>query len=363
MSSTQKDLAYWLAFNALVIVGPVRLAKLRAGFASLAEAWVASARELMAAGIEPPVAEKIAVQRKLTSPEAELEKISRHGVSVVTIADTDYPALLRTTDFPPGLLYYQGSLDCLSNTSIAVVGSRKVTAYGRRVTQELGAGLADHGCTIISGLALGVDAVAHQSAITSGVPTVGVLACGADRIYPSANYRLAKEMIERGGAVLSEFPLGMPALKHHFPQRNRIIAGISKAVVVTQASEKSGALITAQYAIDYHRDVFAVPANIYEPQSTGGNTLIKQGAHLATSITDITEVLALHINPARVKKDSVLLTKTEETVLALLEKIPRHGDDIIRASCLPAATVNAALTVLEMNGLVGHTGRQEFYKI
>lgn len=271
----------------------------------------------------------------------------------IEIGDPRYPSILKEISDAPCKLYVRGNLDWVSSQKIAVVGSRKPTPYGIQATARLIEPIA-RSCVIISGLAYGVDSLAHQAALKSGGITVAVLGSGLDddSIYPSRHRELAREILKRGGALISEYPPGTQPLKHHFPLRNRIIAGLSDRLVVIEAAEGSGALITARLALDYNRDVAAVPGPIFSPNSVGTNWLIAQGAQVVLKASDIAAV-SLSGNVSD-------LTEAEEIIYNTLVSGPKHLDDIIRLTNLNTSIVSSTLTVLEMRGVVMNTGKGTF---
>lgn len=360
---SKQEIKYWLSFNQISFLGPVRFQRLLNYFPNLEAAFKSPFSELLSAGIEQNVAQIIVAQRLKINPDAELEKIERQKISVVTVLDKNYSKLLKEIYNPPPLLYYHGSLDLNNDFPLAVVGTRKISEYGRQVTQQIVKDLAEGGLTIISGLALGVDAVAHQSAVNCGGKTVAVLGSGLDLVYPISNHRLADKIIKNGGSIISEFPLGTPPYKSNFPQRNRIISGLSLGVVVTEAGSDSGALITAKYALEQNREIFAVPGNIYSQGSAGPHQLIKMGGQLITSAADILEVLNLQqAKNFKATKISIPETENEKKLLELLEKEPLHVDKLSQISRLDISVINSTLTVMEMKGLVKNLGGQKYVK-
>ncbi len=276
----------------------------------------------------------------------------------ITLHSPLYPPLLKEIHNPPKLLYYRGNLDRLSDPHcLGVVGSRKPSAYGKIMTKRLVESLATNGITIISGLAYGIDAIAHQSALDAVADrglTIAVLACGLDSpsIYPYAHNRLAETIINAGGLLLSEYPPGTPALPHHFVLRNRIIAGLSKGVLITECGLKSGALITTKHALEQNRDIYALPGPVNSSMSTGPNHLIKQGAQLITEADDI--LLNFGISP-QISHQTIIssanLTNQQDKVLQCLQ-IAKSPDDIRADTGLAIAEINTILTILEINGLI-----------
>jgi len=350
------DLKYWLAFNQNSKIGQVKISKLLAYFGDLEKAWLASEKALRKAGLEENLILEITQMTKTISPEKELEKIKKLNLEIKTYLDSDYPSLLNQIYSPPALLYIKGQLIKEDEIAVAIVGTRKPTNYGRQAAYEIAYHLANQGVTIISGLALGIDSIAHQAALEAGGRTIAVLACGLDHVYPLANKNLA-EKISQQGALISEFPLGRPALAYNFPQRNRIIAGLSLGTVVIEAPQESGALITAQFALDQNREVFALPGSIYSPASQGPNNLIKMGAKLITSYKDILDELNLGRVEEFIETRKIIPENPEEEkILNLLSKEPIHIDEIIKKSNLQAQTVLSCLTLMEMKGYVKNIG-------
>ena len=257
---------------------------------------------------------------------------------------------------PPALLYARGEVKKEDELAVAIVGSRKTSAYGREITERIGMDLARHGVTVVSGMARGIDSVAHNGALQGGGRTIAVLGCGVDVIYPSENRNLFHQIIKRG-AVLSEFPMGSPPEAGHFPRRNRIISGLCMGVVIVQASAESGSLITAGYALEQGREVFAVPGNVGAEGSRGTNQLIKEGAKLVESSEDILEEILPQwrregetVRKAEMAAPS--LTEAEKIVCGLLSETPLHIDTIIRESQLDPGSVSSLLLNLELKGLI-----------
>lgn len=270
-------------------------------------------------------------------------------ISTINLQSPNYPKLLREISNPPTKLFIKGELP--DQPAVAIVGSRRPSQYGRQVTYRLASDLAKAGVTVISGLALGIDSVAHQAALEAGGRTIAVLACGLDRIYPSSNQGLA-ERVAGQGALISDYPKGTEPLRHHFPARNRIIAGLSQAVIVTEASAKSGALITANFALEQNRQVMAVPGNITSPMSAGPNNLIKAGALPITDSSDVLAALDVEYSTKKVRADS----KEEALILELLEKGINSTQKLIEASGLAAAQFANIISLMEISGKVRNLG-------
>jgi DNA processing protein len=355
----------WLGFNQ---VRGVRWAHVRAlleRYGSPEAAWRAPQSALREVGVHKQAIERLLQVRQTYDAESALRHLRQLGVRLLPIDDPDYPPLLRQIDDPPILLYVRGSLEKADQNALAVVGTRSATEYGKHMTAHIVEPLAQHGVTIISGLAHGIDTVAHQAALRAKGRTIAVLPCGIDRLYPPDQGALAAQIMAHG-CLISEFPLGTKADRHNFPQRNRIISGMAYGVLVIEASEKSGALITVDCALEQGREVFAVPGNALSPVSSGTNALIRNGATLTTSAADILEVLAP--NAARSLTAPVRLPKPmlyepenadEARVLDCLRVgEAQHIDEIVRHSGLAASRVGAVLTVLEVKGVVCQTGAQ-----
>jgi DNA processing protein len=346
------DLPYWLGLVRFRPFGAMRLAKLRNAFPSMREAFFASAPELLRAGIPKETTELFVASRSGIQPEKELEELTRSGVKAVTILDPSYPPRLKTIHDPPAVLFLRGEFPDSARPHLAVVGSRKATPYGAFATRTLVEPLAAAGAVIVSGLAYGIDALAHAACLEAGGTTLAVLAGGLDHIYPSQNRALAERILKTGGALLSEFPLGVSSLKQHFPFRNRIIAGLSDGTLVVEAAERSGSLITAQSALEAGRDVYAVPGPIDSPVSAGPNNLLKMGATPATHASDILPVAEPETKPV-----PVFTTEEERRIFACLN--PReacHMDELSVRLSLPAEHLNRLMTLMEMNGAIRHTG-------
>ena len=354
---------YWAAFNRVLGIGPVNFRLLLDHFRDdLAAAWRADGRELARAGLHQKTIDAFLLQRAKIEPEREIERLERAQVSLLTWRDAAYPALLREIDASPPVLYLKGALTEGDQFALAVVGTRNSDSYGQQVTERLVTELARGQVTVVSGLALGIDALAHAAALDAGGRTLAIMACGLDIVYPARNTRLARRIVESGqGALLSEYPLGVKPESGSFPARNRIISGISQGVLIVEAGEKSGALITAEFATKQGREVFAVPGNIFASRCCGTNRLIRDGAHVVLEVNDILEALNLFMLPQQMEVQQALPENAEErALLALLGHEPIHIDELILSSDLPAPTVTATLTMLELKGLVKAVGGTQF---
>jgi len=358
------DLAYWVAFNRVPGIGPVRFKLLLAYFHdNLAEAWKADSKTLAQAGLDQQAIAGLLKHRAMGSPQQELEKLERLRVRVLTLRDSDYPYLLKNIPNAPPLLYVAGKLKVEEDQfALGVVGTRKVSAYGRQVTERFAQDLARSGIVVVSGLARGVDTIAHTATLDAGGRTIAILANGLDTIYPADNLGLARRIVESGqGALVSELPLGIKPDAHNFPARNRIISGLVMGVLVTEAPQRSGALITANFALEHGREVFAVPHSIYAAGSSGTNKLIQDGAHLVTCVEDIVAAMNIFMLPQQVEAQAALPENDDErALLALISHEPSHIDEIIRVSGLPTTTVSAALLTMELKGMIKHFGGMQY---
>jgi len=350
---------YWVAFHFVPFVGPSRIRRLEDHFGSLERAWSADGNRLRAILDERAHEALTRVRSELDVGKLQAD-LEQDGISTVTLADDDYPALLREAGGPPPVLFYRGQLIETDTTAVAIVGTRRVSPYGREVATQIGAGLAEAGVTVVSGLALGIDGIAHQAALEAGGRTIAVLGGGINRIYPHEHRGLARRISEQG-AVLSEYAPDRKPDAPNFPARNRIISGLSLGVVVVEAPDRSGALITVDFAADQGRDVFAVAGNVTAANSMGTNRLIRDGARLVRSADDVLEDLQLR-RAAREEpvQQALLLNEEDRRLLAVLTGEPQHIDDIVESSGMPLPSVSAQLLTLELQGLVRNIGAQHY---
>lgn len=345
------ELAYWVGFNKVLGIGPARLRALLDFFGSIAEAWHADAASLTEVGLDRRSISNLLAARKSLDLTRELERLDRAGVRVLTWDSEDYPINLRNIYDPPPVIYVQGDLLPEDDWAVAMVGTRHATVYGKEVARHLATGLAQNGVTVVSGLAAGIDAVAHQAALDAGGRTLAVLGSGVDIVYPEQNRRLA-EQLARQGALISEYPLGTQPERTNFPPRNRLISGLSLGTVVVEAGARSGALITANFATEQGRDVFAVPGSIFQRSCEGTNRLIRDGAKPVLVVEDVLEELNLaQVTQQAEVRATVPTTPTERAVLDLLSAEPVHVDELGRAAELPAPVVSSTLALLELKGL------------
>lgn len=347
-------------------LGPKSIKRLLRSIPDPGKAWHAPLNLLKQAEGWGRLAEKFIQERPGIDVEKEWEKIRNYGIQVFSEEDPGYFSLLKEIHSPPILIYAEGDPGKEAKM-LAVVGSRKSTLYGKEIALKLSAELASLGITVVSGMALGIDTWAHNGALDAGGRTIAVLGSGVDICYPKGNYKLKKKISEQG-AVISEFPLGTTPVPQNFPRRNRIISGMTLGTIVVEAMERSGALITADFALEQGREVFAVPGNINSPYSRGCNRLIKQGAKLVESIEDVLEELELLINrsgtePKQQQMQIYDIGDEEEKVLSLVPYQPSHADEIIRQSELPASKLNGILLNLELKGLVRQLPGKYFIRI
>ncbi len=359
----EDDLKYWVAISRNPKIGATRLVRLYNFFHSMKEAWQASFSDLIRSGLDENIIHDFLAQKMTINPDAEWEKMAKENIKVITVNDEHYPKLLKEIWNPPALLYFLGHLPTDEDFNLAVVGTRKISTYGRQLTSILVRDLVQNGFTVVSGLALGVDALAHKTTVDAGGKTIAVLGSGIDSesIYPVQNRYLVSQIIDSGGAIISEYPLGSIALPTNFPQRNRIVSGLSLGTLVIEAAEESGALITAKCALEQNREVFAVPGSIFSPTSAGPNKLIKMGAKTVTTVADILETLNLSQAADFTRNRKTLpASPEEEKILTNLSLEPTHVDKLILTSGLDAAKVGAILTLMEMKGMIRNLGGMNY---
>ena len=360
-----ESLRFWLLLRAVRGVGDATFCRLVQLLGSPESVLSSSLERLMEVGrVDAVLARAIRQGRDQSSREfieKELKKLNQLRLSVITFQDEIYPPRLKTISDPPPLLYISGLLNRADHQAVAVVGSRKATASGRHLTEELSRDLAHLGVTVVSGLASGIDAAAHRGALAAGGRTVAVLGCGVDRTYPPEHHKLRKQ-IESNGAVVGELPLGSFPHGHHFPRRNRIISGMCMRVIVTEATINSGSLITARLAADQGREVFAVPGFVKAETSRGPNGLIKQGAKLVENVDDVLEELLRQLDAEtrerlvkRAAREATTPGRPDEkeaVVYNFLSWEAVHIDDLIEKTELSAADVSSSLLSMELKGLL-----------
>jgi DNA processing protein len=354
---------YWVGLNMVKGIGAVRFKNLLDTFGSAEAAWNASPAALEDAGLSRKIVESFQRLRRDVDLERVWERIQSLGVELLTWDDDAYPRHLKEIDQPPPVLYVRGTLMPEDEWAVAVVGTRKVTAYGRQVAEDVATVLAHSGVTIVSGLARGVDSIAHQAAVNAGGRTLAVLGNGVDQVYPPENRKLASQVVEHG-ALISDYPLGTKPDGVNFPPRNRIISGLSLAVIIVEAGQTSGALITATFAAEQGRDVFAVPGNINAPQSQGTNRLIRDGAQPLLSPQDVLEALNLAmITEHQAARVALPTDPVESRLYKLLSGQPMHVDEIRLQANLPIEAVSATLAMMELKGMVRQVGGMNYIAV
>lgn len=363
---TPDERAYWVAWSRVPGIGPARMRMLLGALGSLKAAWNARGVDLRAAGLDERTTASAVKAFGSVDPEREWERLAATGVTVLTWDDVEYPERLRAIASAPALLYLRGEIVPDDAISVAIVGTRRATAYGREVTHRLATDLASLGVTVISGLAKGIDGIAHDRALAAGGRTIAVLGHGLNTIYPPEHKSLAARIAEGGGALVTEYPPGARIDPANFPARNRIISGLALGVVIVEADRKSGAMITADFAADQGREVFAVPGSILSPMSAGCNALIKDGARLVTGVDDILADLRLEIRREQHATQQALPTLPgvpgADILLGALGAEPCHIDDLCRACGLPISDVNGLLVQLQLTGAVRPAGPQLYVR-
>ena len=360
--NTRNKYKYLIALSHFSKFGPIRLRRLKNYFKSFEDAFKANVGELKNAKIEESIASEFVSFRSQIDIDGIFEILEKEDINVIGIDDEKYPKILKEIFNPPQILYFKGELSAEEN-GLAVVGSRNYTNYGQQIIEDIVRKLARTGLPIISGLALGVDAHSHRVALEEGTKTIAVLGTGVDlkSIYPSHNRHLAGKIIEAGGALISEFPIGTAPLPYHFPQRNRIIAALTEATLVIEAREKSGALITARDALEQNRDVMAVPGSIYSQLSAGPNKLIKDGAKAVLSANDVIDSLDLNIVSNYIRTERVVAeNKEEELVLTYMKNEPIHIDVLVRLTKLDIKVINTTLSMMEIGGKIRNLGGMNY---
>jgi len=347
---------YWLAFSLFPGIGPVKFKKLLKYFGSAKKAWLSSLEDLKSLNMGSKIPEDLIEFRNKFSPEKVIFKLKKQKINFLTLLDKNYPSLLSQTPNPPIVLYIKGDFDFNNSNSkfIAVVGTRNITSYGTQITKFLVRELTSSGCVIISGLALGVDSIAHSTAIQQRGKTIAVLGCGVDYCYPAQNALLYKNILSSGGAIISEYPPGQKPSRGSFPSRNRIIAGLSSGTIVTEGASDSGALITADFAFKAGRKVFAIPGPITSSYSKGPNQLLSKGAIPVSSSEDILKTLKLSRNQKSTNQYKV--TPEEKIIVEHLQDGQMHIDEIVKNTKLPAAKISTILSILELKNIVQNIG-------
>jgi DNA processing protein len=352
----EKD--YWVGFSVFPGVGPVTFQKILSKYNTAQQAWD-SDQETLGTILGEKKTKDFFAFKETFDFSIYKKRILQTNVSIITLVDDTYPKLLKQIKNPPFVLYVKGDISFLNTTetiTVAVVGTRKVTQYGKDVTMLFTRSLAQANCIIISGLAMGVDAIAHKTTIEMGGRTVGVLGCGVDCCNPTENLALYDEIIEKGGGIISEVPLGHPPTVGTFPARNRIVAGLSQGILVTEGAEDSGALITANFSFENNRYVFAVPGPITSSLSKGPYKLIEKGAKLVTTPDAVLEELG--ITNQKIRSDTKRIigdSKDEQRIIDLLEQEPLSFDELVRSTNGDSAKLGSLLSLMELKGFITST--------
>lgn len=355
--------SFWIGFNRIHGIGYVRTMKLLRYFGDLSKAWSASEGELLESGLGKKVTRDFLNDRDSIDLDNELPKINSMGISVITIEDNDYPKNLRSIEQPPPVLYVKGKIEEQDDFAVAIVGTRHKTTYGRQVTIELAQFLVRKGITVVSGLARGIDSVAHEAILDEGGRTIAVLGCGVDIVYPPEHRQLARRIINNGALVSDYYP-GTPPEGINFPPRNRIISGLSMATVIIEAGEKSGALITGEFAATQGREVFAVPGSIYAPRSKGTNRLIRDGALPLTDFNELLAALDLNlVEEYRYANKVIQKNEVEALISNVIKDEPLHIDEIKNTTGLSMEKVSAALVMMELKGMIRKVGNLAYISI
>ena len=358
------DLKYWVAFNRIRRLGPIRLRQIEARFGDLSLAWKASQSDLTSVGLDKSIVREIVSSRPEIDPDSEMEALETARIDVICLRSPEYPARLAEIYDPPPVLYIRGKLEPGDERSVAVVGTRASSGYGLEMATRLAGGLAANGVTVVSGLAVGIDAAAHRASLDAGGRTIAGVGSGLDQVYPAKHADLARKIAE-SGAVISEYPPGVRPHARNFPRRNRILSGLTLGTLVVEAGFRSGALLTVTHALEQNREVFAVPGSTLSERSKGTNWLIQQGAKLVLDVEDILEEL----NIAGLGAQLGLSAPTpdpgtvESELLNMLRTEPVHMDEITRRSGEPSSVVSATLTMLELGGLVRQPGSMMYVAV
>ncbi len=357
-------LAWWVAFHRISRLGSVRFGLLERAFPSLEEAWKADGAALRAAGLDAATVDLVIARRPEIDPQRELERLEEAGVRPIPRFHSAYPSRLREIADPPPVIYVHGTLTPQDEWALALVGTRRATAYGRQAAGEFARDLATNGVTVVSGLARGIDTIAHRAALDAGGRTIAVLANGLDTVYPPENRGLASEIAE-AGALISDYPLGTKPRAEFFPRRNRIMSGVALGTLVVEGDVKSGAMITARFAGEQNREVFAVPGSIFAPQSRGPLSLIRDGATPVASVEHVLEALNLTMIGAQMDfgRTAPPASEDERALMEVLTREPRHVDEVVRDSGLAAARVSATLALLELKGQVRDLGGMQYVRV
>lgn len=345
---------FYLLFNRVNGLGPRRLNRLLEYFETADKVWYADRDQLSKVpDIPSAIIDEILTKRNQLNPVKELQRLKDQGIGVLFSDEPEYPPLLKEIFDPPKVLYYRGNPAVFGKRTFAIVGARKATHYGLSVSETIAAELAAADVCVVSGMARGIDSAAHKGALNVSGSTAAVLGCGVDVVYPKENRKLMDEIIKTG-IVISEFPPGVSPIPGNFPQRNRIISGLSEGIMIIEAAEKSGSLITADFALEQGRDVFAVPGQVTNSLNRGAHRLIKQGARLVETAADVFEELA--IEPSMLEsnpKNSINgLTLIDKKIYNIVSDVPVNSEFIIETSGISASEVLSTLLCLELQGLI-----------
>ncbi len=352
------DLAYWIALHRIEGLRSGPLWRLIRAFGDLSRAWTAPRAELERAGMSAEVASAVVAGRADTDPLEAVAELEAVGARAVAWHDPTYPAQLREIPDPPPLLYVRGNLAAAEfERTIAIVGTRRMSDYGRQVTHQVGQALAQAGICVVSGMAAGIDTAAHRAVLDTGGVTVAVWGTPLDLVYPASNRGLARRIVERG-AILTEYPLATSTMTENFATRNRIISGLARGTLVVEAPLDSGALITARYALEQNREIMAVPGDVLRAASQGTNRLLFRGeARAVTTAEEVLEALKLDASASQLELPQLARPTAEEsTLLEHLSAAPVHIDALTRTAGMPAHRISAILTIMEIKGLAQHLG-------
>jgi DNA processing protein len=353
---------FWLGLHLIPQLGVARISQLLSHFESAEDLWYAKVNDLNHLDLPKSLVEQFIHGRDSIDLQQEMDKVHQHKATLITLQDETYPTLLRSIPDPPPVLYVRGDITADDEKCLAIVGTRKPSKYGWDATHQLAHHISQQNVTIVSGLAQGIDTAAHRGALSGNGRTIAVMATGIDKIYPNENIDLAQQIMNHG-ALITEMPIGTAPLGKNFPRRNRLMSGLSLGVLVAEAPEKSGALITVTSANEQGRDVFAIPHNIFSKTGRGTNRLIQDGAKLVLRVRDILDELDLtHINTqTRIKTEQIQPeSEIEVTILKQLGADPIHVDEIVRLTHLPTQHVTSTLAILELKGLAEVAGPMQY---
>ena len=359
---------YLNALNKINGLGPQKMKILLDFFGEAEKIWNCEFEDLIKSGIGESLSNKIIAEREKIDPDEEMEKLEKNKVKMITFDDPLYPPLLREISSAPYILYVKSDLELseiFSGHLISIVGSRKMTGYGKQVAYSFARDMTTSGITVVSGMALGIDAEAHTGALEAKGKTIAVLGSSLEdsNIGPRANYNLSRRIIE-SGALVSDFPLGTPSVPFNFPARNRLMAGLTLGTLVVEAQMESGTLITANLAVEFNREVFSVPGPIFSESSQGANKLIRDGAKLVTCVQDILEELNLEkISEIKKAREIIPDSPEEEMVLRNLGSEAVHIDKLIKLTKLKTASILSTLAMMEMKGMIKDIGGQNYIKL